>query len=69
VGLRGLFLRTPFQPYLITATAAFSGEIAEGFLIDTDHWRHFFLLIGIVWGAAAASFKSRVACRGPVLAQ
>jgi hypothetical protein len=26
-------------------------------LADTDHWRHFFLILGIVWGAAAAFAK------------
>jgi hypothetical protein len=68
VGLRASFLRTPFQPYLVTATAAFFGEMVEGFVIDTDHWRHFFLLIGIVWGAAAATFRMRAACRAAILA-
>jgi len=57
VGLRAAFARTPWQPYLITALAAFIGEVAEGFVIDTDHWRHFFLLLGMVWGLTAATFK------------
>lgn len=57
VGLRASFARTPWQPYLITALAAFIGELAEGFVIDTDHWRHFFLLLGMVWGLTAATFK------------
>ncbi len=41
VGLRTALVRTPWQPYLITAIAAFVGEMAEGFVIDTDHWRIF----------------------------
>jgi hypothetical protein len=57
VGLRCAFARTPWQPYLITALAAFVGEVAEGFVIDTDHWRHFFLLLGMVWGLSAATFR------------
>lgn len=57
VGLRTAFARTPWQPYLITALATFVGEVAEGFVIDTDHWRHFFLLLGMVWGLAAATFR------------
>jgi hypothetical protein len=57
VGLRCAFVRTPWQPYLITALATFVGEVAEGFVIDTDHWRHFFLLLGMVWGLAAATFR------------
>jgi O-antigen ligase len=55
VGLRTSLVRTPWQPYAITAFATFVGEVAEGFIIDTDHWRHFFLLLGMVWGLAAAT--------------
>lgn len=58
VGLRTALMRTPWQPYLITALAAFVGEIAEGFVIDTDHWRHFYLLLGMIWGLAAATFQA-----------
>jgi len=57
VGLRAVFVRTPWQPYLIAAWATFVGEVAEGFVIDTDHWRHFFLLLGMIWGLTAATSK------------
>jgi hypothetical protein len=57
VGLRYSFARMPWQPYMITAVAVFIGEVAEGFVIDTDHWRHFFLLLGIIWGLAAATSR------------
>lgn len=57
VGLRTSLVRAPWQPYAITAFATFVGEVAEGFIIDTDHWRHFFLLLGIIWGLAAATFN------------
>jgi hypothetical protein len=32
--------------------AAFIGMALEGLVIDSDHWRHFFLLMGMIWGAA-----------------
>ncbi len=35
--------------------ACFVGVALEGFVIDTDHWRHFFLLMGMVWGMALVS--------------
>ena len=57
VGLRAAFRRTPWQPYMITALGAFLGEMAEGFIVDTDHWRHFFLLLGMIWGLAAATLR------------
>lgn len=55
--LRTMFVHTPWQPYLICAFATFVGEILEGLVIDTDHWRHFFLLLGMIWGLAAATFN------------
>jgi O-Antigen ligase len=57
VAVRSVFIPTPWQPYLITALAAFTGEVAEGFVIDSDHWRHFFLLLGIIWGLWAATLR------------
>jgi hypothetical protein len=63
VALRSAFIRTPWQPYLVTAFAAFTGNVLEGAVIDTDHWRHFFLLMGIVWGlfAATANYRRQTA--------
>jgi O-antigen ligase len=55
VGLRSIFVRTPWQAYIIVTFATFVGEVAEGFVIDTDHWRHFYLLIGMTWGMAVAT--------------
>lgn len=55
VGLRSAIVRTPWQIATITAFATFVGEVGEGMVIDTDHWRHFFLLLGMVWGLAAAT--------------
>jgi hypothetical protein len=59
IGVRTVFERTPWQPYMITALAAFLGEVLEGFVIDTDHWRHFYLLLGMIWGLAAATLNQR----------
>ena len=57
IGLRSALVITPWQPYLITAVATFAGEMAEGVVIDTDHWRHFYLLLGMIWGLAAATLR------------
>jgi hypothetical protein len=32
--------------------AAFMGMALEGVVIDTDHWRHFYLLMTMIWGMA-----------------
>jgi hypothetical protein len=29
------------------------GHAAIGNVIDIDHWRHVYLLLGVVWGCAA----------------
>ncbi len=57
IGLRTVFVRTPWQPYLIAPSPLLSARCVEGFVIDTDHWRHFFLLLGMIWGLAAATFN------------
>jgi hypothetical protein len=69
VGLRAAFVRTPWQPYIIAALATFVGEVAEGFVIDTDHWRHFFLLLGIIWGLTAATDRQRAKYPAPAVAR
>jgi hypothetical protein len=57
IGFRYTFLRTPWQPYFIAAFASYVGEIGEGIIIDTDHWRHFFLVLGLVWGLSIATIN------------
>ena len=59
VALRNVFVRAPWQPYLICSLGAFLGEALEGFVIDSDHWRHFYLILGLIWGLAAASAHHR----------
>ena len=55
LGFRYLFVPVPWQRGYIAVFAAFSGALAESMIIDTDHWRHFFLLIGAVWVLAFAA--------------
>ncbi|MGD9476948.1 O-antigen ligase family protein [Shinella sp. G-2] len=43
----------PWQPFLMIAFITLLGHSAIGFVIDTDHWRHFYLLLGVVWGCLA----------------
>jgi hypothetical protein len=58
-GLLTVSVPTPWQYYLITAYAVFVGEAFEGLIVDTDHWRHFFLVLGLVWGLGAATINFR----------
>ena len=50
---RLLLRNRPWQPFLMIAFITVLGHTAIGFVIDTDHWRHFYLLLGIVWGCLA----------------
>lgn len=53
-GFYGLRRRNALQGPLIIATASFAGVVFEGFVIDTDHWRHFFILMALIWGLVDA---------------
>jgi len=52
-GFRLLLRDRPWQPYLLCAYVVYAGHIGLGTVIDTDHWRHFYLLLGLIWGAIA----------------
>ncbi|WP_026612549.1 O-antigen ligase family protein [Ensifer aridi] len=59
LGFRFLLLNRPWQPYLMIAWVTLIGHVGIGNVIDTDHWRHFYMLVGIVWGCAALEYRSR----------
>jgi O-antigen ligase len=52
-----LFRDRPWQPYLLCAYVVFLGHVALGTVIDMDHWRHFYVLIGLIWGAMALEYR------------
>ena len=46
-GFRYVFVRVPWQPTYLAIFSAFLGTVGESFIIDTDHWRHFWLMLGV----------------------
>ena len=62
-GLRAALVRTPWQQMTIVVFAAYFGVATESFIIDTDHWRHNFLLLGLLWGLIAVTRTSPSAKR------
>jgi hypothetical protein len=64
VGFRYALVRTPWGSYFVAAFAAFFGTVVEGFVIDTDHWRHFYLLLGLIWALAIATRNEIDTARG-----
>jgi len=67
LGLAHALRRTPTQGLFLVAYAALVAIVVEGLIIDTDHWRHFYLLMGIVWGLMSAT-PQRHAIAQPVQA-
>src|SRR5215510_1305284 len=55
LGLRYVFVRVPWQKTYLAIYSAFLGTVGESFIIDTDHWRHFWLMLGAMWGMFAAA--------------
>jgi hypothetical protein len=55
----------PAQGLALAALSAYSGTVGEGFIVDTDHWRHFFVLMSILWGVYLAGQRSPAAIRSP----
>ncbi len=49
-GFKLLFRPRPWLPYYIVAYCICLGHIIIAWVIDIDHWRHFFLMLGVVWG-------------------
>ena len=53
--LEGMSLSTSVRTRRGQLPSAFVGTAAESVLIDSDHWRHYFLLLGVIWGLMAVS--------------
>ncbi len=64
IGFRNLLRERPWQPFLMIAWIVILGHVGIGNVIDTDHWRHLYMLIGIVWGCGALELKYQRALNG-----
>lgn len=62
-GFRILFRDRPWQPYLLCAYVVFLGHLMLGTVIDMDHWRHFYALVGLIWGAMALEARQQTRLR------
>jgi hypothetical protein len=60
LGFRHVFVRVPWQRAYLAIFSAFLATVGESFVIDTDHWRHFWMMLGTMWGmfVAAQSHKT-----------
>ena len=55
LGLRQVVRERGGEGLSALLVAAFIGMAFEGVVIDTDHWRHFYLLMAMIWGMALAT--------------
>ncbi|WP_419912691.1 O-antigen ligase family protein [Hoeflea sp.] len=56
-GFRCLLRDRPWQPYFLCAYVVYFGHILISTFIDTDHWRHFYILLGILWGCMGLEYQ------------
>lgn len=55
LGLRQVIRDRGGDGLSVVLVAAFIGVALEGLVIDSDHWRHFYLLMAMIWGMALAA--------------
>ncbi len=55
MGFKLIFVRVPWQRTYLAIFAAFFGTVCEAFIIDVDHWRHFWMMLGTMWAMFAAA--------------
>jgi hypothetical protein len=68
MGFRQVFVRVPWQRTYLAIFAAFLGTVGESFVIDTDHWRHFWMMLGAMWGMFAAAQRYKATVAQPLMA-
>lgn len=68
-GFRYIFVRVPWQRAYLAIFSAFLGTVGEGFIIDTDHWRHFWMLLGVMWGMYVAAERYKAAANRTLSAE
>jgi hypothetical protein len=61
IGLRYVFVATPWRASYIALYATFVAETGESYIIDVQHWRHYFLIMGVLWGLVIAAAARRQA--------
>lgn len=64
VGWTLVFRPTPWQRDAIAVWSSFFFLILQGLQIDTDHWRHFYVQLGLTWGLMQASLRHGAGPRG-----
>ncbi len=59
VGWKSIMTRSPWQNYSILSFSCLIAVMFQGVQIDTEHWRHFYWILGLTWGCFALSIRYR----------
>jgi hypothetical protein len=54
-----LFKSRPWSPFTQAVFAVFTAHLILSVVIDTDHWRHMYMIYGLSWGMIAADKLER----------
>lgn len=57
IGLKTVFAKTPWQGFAIAVFCPLVSVIFQGVQIDSDHWRHFYWMLGMMWGLFAITLQ------------
>jgi hypothetical protein len=68
IGFRHVFVPVPWQRAYLAIFSAFLGTVGENFVIDTDHWRHFWMMLGTMWGMFVAAQRYEADADQPLTA-
>lgn len=58
-GVAALTRPSPYRLIMIPLMGTFAMLAGESAIIDTDHWRHYFLIAGMIWGISTAIRNDR----------
>lgn len=58
-GFAGLARPSPYRVIMIPLMATFLMLVGESAIIDSDHWRHYYLIAGLIWGISTAVGNDR----------
>ncbi len=57
IGIKAAFIRSALQPHIIAVFCPMIAVMIQGVQIDTDHWRHFYWMLGVLWGLSAVVLR------------
>jgi O-antigen ligase len=53
-GMAALTVNSRYRLVMIPLMSTYVMLVGESAIIDSDHWRHYFLIVGLIWGVASA---------------